>query len=176
MSCSTRRTLTAMTLALLSVSALPALAEKTVRLGDENEDVKSLQTYLRTLSYKIDKLDGKFGAQTLTAVKSFQKDQNRKAPNSLKEDGVVGPTTWAKLKTAAPSTTGSEPTLRLTSPRTEGEAVRKVQQILKDKGYTVTLDGVYGTGTVTAIKLFQSRKNLPADGNVGEKTWSALKN
>jgi len=56
-----------------------------LKLGSEGEDVKKLQQKLG-----VDPI-GKFGPKTDSAVKSWQ------SANGLTADGVVGPSTWAKL-------------------------------------------------------------------------------
>ena len=70
--------------------------------------------------------------------------------------------------TATPAKTGLR-TLRLTSPRTTGSDVKVLQQKLG-----LTADGVYGTGSVAAVKAYQSRHGLSPDGVVGPKTWASL--
>ena len=55
-----------------------------------------------------------------------------------------------------------------------GNAVRQVQQRLKDRGWKVTVDGVFGAGTDTVVRAFQREKRLVADGVVGPRTWNAL--
>ena len=56
-----------------------------LKLGSEGEDVKKLQIKLG-----VDPI-GKFGPKTDTAVKDWQ------SKNGLTPDGIVGPSTWAKL-------------------------------------------------------------------------------
>ncbi|MBD2448156.1 peptidoglycan-binding protein [Nostoc sp. FACHB-152] len=55
-----------------------------------------------------------------------------------------------------------------------GLAVRVLQRLLIVKGYPIRLDGVYGAVTESAVKAFQSRQNLTADGVVGPRTWLYL--
>lgn len=56
-----------------------------------------------------------------------------------------------------------------------GEKVRKVQQRLKDWGYYKgSVDGVYGWRTANAVKAFQRKHGLKADGIVGKSTANAL--
>lgn len=64
---------------------------KTLRKGSTGTQVEVLQWLLNQQSYAAGKVDGIFGANTLTAVKSFQK------ANGLTVDGIVGKNTWAKL-------------------------------------------------------------------------------
>lgn len=52
-----------------------------------------------------------------------------------------------------------------------GEQVRTVQQRLKNWGYyTGSVDGIYGSGTESAVKKFQKKYGLKADGIVGPAT------
>ena len=56
-----------------------------------------------------------------------------------------------------------------------GSLVKTVQQKLKNWGYyTGTVDGIYGSKTVAAVKYFQRTNGLTADGRVGSKTAAAL--
>ena len=56
-----------------------------------------------------------------------------------------------------------------------GDEVRRIQQKLKNWGYyTGTVDGIYGSKTVAAVKYFQRTNGLTADGIVGSKTAAAL--
>ena len=55
-----------------------------------------------------------------------------------------------------------------------GQEVIKLQQALKDKGYNVTVDGIYGAKTREAVIQFQKDNNLTADGIAGAKTLAKL--
>lgn len=56
-----------------------------------------------------------------------------------------------------------------------GDEVRQIQQKLKNWGYyNGTVDGIYGSQTVAAVKKFQSKNGLTADGIAGTKTLQAL--
>ncbi|MGI0484980.1 peptidoglycan-binding protein [Pantanalinema rosaneae CENA516] len=52
------------------------------------------------------------------------------------------------------------------------DAVRKLQTALGVPADQI--DGLFGRGTETAVKLFQRHNGLIADGIVGDKTWAAL--
>ena len=60
-------------------------------------------------------------------------------------------------------------------PGDSGSAVKKVQQRLKKLGYySGSIDGDYGNGTKTAVKNFQKRNGLTANGTVNSKTLAKL--
>jgi len=66
----------------------------------------------------------------------------------------------------------ARPTLRRGA---TGDAVREVQQRLKDWGYYEgPVDGQFGPLTEKAVRFFQSRNGLTVDGVVGPQTWAAL--
>jgi N-acetyl-anhydromuramyl-L-alanine amidase AmpD len=55
-----------------------------------------------------------------------------------------------------------------------GERVRSAQYLLRARGYSLTADGLFGSGTESAVRSFQSARGLSADGIVGAQTWEAL--
>lgn len=64
------------------------------------------------------------------------------------------------------------PTLRRGS---QGDEVADLQMLLNSKfGYDLDVDGNFGKATETAVKDFQKKHGLTADGVVGPKTWAAL--
>lgn len=73
------------------------------------------------------------------------------------------------------STEASEPTLRK---GVRGEAVRRMQQALLERGYSLPrygADGKFGAETKAAVQAFQAAAGLTVDGVCGPKTWAALK-
>jgi N-acetylmuramoyl-L-alanine amidase len=55
-----------------------------------------------------------------------------------------------------------------------GPAVRDLQERLTQCGYVVTLDGVFGLETLSAVREFQTQRRLRLDGICGPETWGAL--
>ena len=56
-----------------------------------------------------------------------------------------------------------------------GGEVKEVQRRLKQWGYyNGAVDGVYGPQTVAAVKAFQKKNGLKADGIAGKSTYEAL--
>jgi hypothetical protein len=70
------------------------------------------------------------------------------------------------------STVGSRDALRFGS---KGFAVSELQRRLQNAGlYRGTIDGIYGSRTANAVKIFQSRFKLTMDGIAGPRTWAML--
>ena len=79
----------------------------------------------------------------------------------------------------APNAASAEPTnvigLALTKPMTRGAVVRDMQQRLYDFGYDGGgIDGVFGSGTSTALMWFQYDNGLDATGIVDVETAALL--
>ena len=55
-----------------------------------------------------------------------------------------------------------------------GHPVRTLQDLLRARGHTVTVDGAFGPRTDAAVRDFQRERHLTVDGVVGPNTWSAL--
>lgn len=56
-----------------------------------------------------------------------------------------------------------------------GEEVRNIQTKLKRWGYyNGSVDGIYGSQTLAAVKWFQSKNGLQVDGIAGPKTLAAM--
>ena len=75
-----------------------------IRKGDQGERVRNIQESLRRLGYFEGKADGDFGDYTENAVKEFQR------MNKLTPDGIVGPSTLAKLGSSSAATAGPKVT------------------------------------------------------------------
>jgi hypothetical protein len=56
----------------------------------------------------------------------------------------------------------------------EGKEVIAIQQFLMSQGYEIEEYGIIGSETERAIKDYQARNNIGADGIVGPKTWNAI--
>ena len=62
----------------------------------------------------------------------------------------------------------------LTRQGDQDHPVRTLQDLLREHGHSVTVDGIFGPDTDAAVRAFQQQKNLAVDGIVGPNTWSAL--
>jgi Putative peptidoglycan binding domain len=51
--------------------------------------------------------------------------------------------------------------------------LRLWQARLRQRGWTIDVDGLYGPSTAQVAKAFQTEKRLPADALIGARTWAA---
>lgn len=60
----------------------------------------------------------------------------------------------------------------------EGNDVKTLQGALMAQGYDLEYcggaDGIFGSGTEQAVRMYQQRNGLAVDGEVGSETWGAL--
>ena len=167
-----------------------------LRQGDSGTAVFTLQRQLNRITKDypfLGKLtvDGVFGSRMAATVRAFQKQFN------LTADGVVGRQTWYKIsyiyvsvKDLAELTsegetfngTLSDGTWGGTVLRTgsTGSAVEQLQFWLNTLAQydsaipSVTVDGVFGSGTAAAVRAFQRKYGLTVDGVVGRTTWTEV--
>ncbi|MBR2854107.1 MAG: peptidoglycan-binding protein [Clostridia bacterium] len=164
-----------------------AVPEEPLKNGDKGADVKTLQKRLKELGYFNSTIDGKFGRDTVNALKAFQE------AHGLDADGVAGKTTYDVLFSANALQKGTTPTPSPTQtpnpvleennsvswPKLQkdsaGDAVAQLQEALIELGYlSGKADGTYGAKTVAAVKAFQKANGLTVDGVAGEETQKVL--
>ena len=142
--------------------------DDSLRMGDSGSAVKDLQTKLKKLGYYDGTVDSTFGSGTYAAVKAFQKKYN------LTADGVAGSETLKKLDSAYKNADSDKDDDSLRKGAT-GSSVKDLQTKLKKLGfYNAYVDGSYGDTTVAAVKAFQKKYNLTADGVAGSETLKKL--
>jgi peptidoglycan hydrolase-like protein with peptidoglycan-binding domain len=56
----------------------------------------------------------------------------------------------------------------------ESNGVLKVQLLLRQRGFSLNADQIFGPITAGRVRDFQKSKNLAVDGIVGSQTWPAL--
>ncbi len=138
---------------LTSASAEKYLISK----GDDGTDILELQKRLVELGY-MNKATNHFGADTETAVKKFQQ------LNGLTPDGKVGSGTHEMLYS-------DEAKANFTAKGESSPQIKTYQVRLQKLGYlTSTPDGKYGNATIAAVKKFQEKNGLIADGYIGQET------
>ncbi len=129
--------------------------------------LKPIQQALANKGYSVGVVDGIAYDAFFESVLQFQRD------NDLTADGMVGSSTLALLGVnssgGGSGTTSS--TLRLGS---NGSLTKYLQRILKKLGYSISIDGDFGSKTESVVKSFQTKYSLGADGIVGGGTWAKL--
>jgi len=132
-----------------------------VSLGAEGTDVGELQTRLLELGY-LENVTGEFGIYTEQAVEAFQKK------NGLTIDGTIGRDTYELLYS-------DQALANALSFGDQSEEIKTYQARLKELGYfSGEINGYFGSDMVTAIKAFQNKNGLIADGAIGSVTSAAL--
>lgn len=127
----------------------------TIKHGAKSDVVKIAQ-YLTGYATRGN-ASGIFDANFVASVCTWQKN------NGLTPDGIIGPKTWTKLATKAPTCSTS---------KNKTSVYTCALQIALEAG--ITADGIYGSKTKKAVAAYQASKGLTADGICGPKTWAAL--
>ena len=135
----------------------------TLRLGDKSDQILLWQQRLLELGYLVTKPDGVYGKLTALAVKRFQEE------NGLVADGNLGMGTLALLN-------GEQAASHAFDLGARGDDVLTLQRLLYKYGYLKTgqITGNYKDATAAAVKEFQSRNGLAADGKAGPETLKKL--
>ena len=93
-------------------------------------------------------------------VADLQAELNRQYNAGLVVDGLKGPKTLAAC-----------PDVRKGA---KGNITRLIQKRLNSVGFNLSTDGIFGSGTHNAVKVFQNNRGLGQDGIVGRHTWNWL--
>ena len=165
-----------------------------LRVGSTGPNVVVVQTSLNRISQnypaipKIPAVDGIYGSRTEASIRAFQRIFG------LTPDGIVGPATWyelVRLYTGVNSLSelrsqGQQfyainwsPPNALQSGDT-GEKVRQLQYMLSVLSAYIadipplSVDGIYGPATRSAVISAQRRFRLPETGVVDAATWDEI--
>jgi peptidoglycan hydrolase-like protein with peptidoglycan-binding domain len=143
-----------------------------LKKGAQGVPVKRMQHFL-ALSGQMDpanmgNFDGVFGSGTESALNRFL------ATKGAQQDGVCDRDCWDWFMEAG----NGIPNLVKGN---TGMDVQRMQRMLSANGQMdpsnrANFDGVFGSGTESALKKFQTAKGLTADGQCGQKTWTSLLN
>ena len=140
----------------VSFSSYPRLNE-----GDTGSKVSALQCLLKDRGYSVT-VNGTFGSSTSKAIDAFRK--------TFGWGPTVGHTTsptWTALLSA-----GSKP--RVLKRGSVGEAVWRLQRALTAAGSTISINGVYDSKTVSAVKAYRTTNGLTAYETTESSVWALL--
>ncbi|MDX8047431.1 peptidoglycan-binding protein [Gracilibacillus sp. S3-1-1] len=137
-------------------------SSSTLQDGKNGDSVANLQRELMKLGFSLPRFgaDGKFGQETESAVKSFQRSEQ------IAVDGIVGPITRKRLNQQTALVASYPGIIRAGS---RGSTVRIIQRRVGAK-----VDGIFGPETKRKVRDYQSRHHLQVDGIVGPETWQNL--
>lgn len=143
-------------------TSLNPLNGDTIKLGTKDSIVIDIQKKLMELDYiESDEPSEEYGEALQEAVKLFQRK------NELNITGEVDKETYQCLI----SDNAKEYTVFIGA---EGTDVEQLQTRLYELGYLQKVTSYFGTDTEAAVKEFQKRNGLGADGNVGKNTREIL--
>lgn len=129
--------------------------------GEVSEDIRTYQKRLKTLGYLTTEPDGKYGDDTVAAVKRFQ------MVNGLISDGYIGQETRLMLLS-------DDAEYNSISIGASGDDVTRIQERLKELKYMSKVTGYFGEDTDNALKSFQKQNGLTVDGKFGAQTNAKL--
>ena len=162
---------------LLSISLISSNLSDSCNDYIDNHPIRSdimMQIVLKSYGYYDGKIDGIFGNISKNALISLQNS------NDIDADGKIGPQTCNLLLDKKNVIKKNKLTTNISKKITDKEnkysqEIYDAQIILKNLGlYTSTVDGINGPGTKRAVREFQSKSGLVADGVIGSKTKAAL--
>jgi len=147
-----------------------------MQAGDRGEKVRELQHRLRQLDWFAGSITGEYGKKTTKGVKGFQ--DKRK----LTETGDVDRKTWTTLVKMTRTPTRAERHNKLVAgpallaQGSSGDRVRDLQARLKQIGwFSGLITGNYGSATVSNVKGFQAKREIPVTGAVDQRTLDRLR-
>ncbi len=165
----------------VSVAVLPPIAGISMQKGDAGYQVEELQAALIDLGYLEGAITGTYDTKTVAAVKALQK------ASGLKTDGIAGTDTQKQIEryltTPTPKITVVTPTpapvtadnVIVIQKGTRGLVVTRLQERLVSLGYyDIEPDGIFNANDVTALKAFQKKNGIKADGIAGLDTQVKL--
>ena len=155
---------------------LPATASFVgLRVGSHGPVVRTVQQALIKAGIRFPGgADGVFGPATANALRIFQSQAGLKVSGEVDEATAMILT--GQTLTNVPAAPAMTVLLGLT-PGARGPQVALLQRTLISAGLTVIggADGVFGPATTTALRQFQTSRDIPAAGVVDAATAEALK-
>lgn len=134
----------------------------TLQPGDAATQTSALQCLLKVQGYYSGPVNDNYDAATQAAVRTLRDDRR------MPVGDTAGRRVWTSLLAHGRG--------RLVKYGAAGERIRELQRSLNAAvGADLRISGVFGSGTVTAVKTYQARLGLPATGVVTRHVWRLLK-
>ena len=142
--------------------SVESFIDSTSTSAESESSVRAVQSWLNSNYNTGLDVDGIYGPLTRAGiVKALQSELNTQYGAGLAVDGIYGPNT-------------KEANVILYV-GVQGNITKTLQAFLICNGYdTNGFDGIFGSGTMRAVKSFQSDSDTTADGIVGPITWKLL--
>ena len=155
-----------------SLTAPETTATTAAAPSADSGTIRQVQEKLKTLGFYSGEVTGNAGSKTTAAIKAFQQKYG------LTADGIPGSATLRKLDevlAGASDSSSAKPTESTSAPSADSGTIRQVQEKLKTLGfYSGEVNGNAGSKTTAAIKAFQQKYGLTADGIPGSATLRKL--
>ncbi len=134
-------------------------SEPTIYSGDDS--IRTIQQWLQNnYGYSL-RIDGYFGNETKKYLTmALQHELNTQFNASLVEDGIFGKNTFNACINVRKGANGNITWL--------------IQAMLVCNKFDIAVDGDFGNNTENAVRKFQLRNGLSADGIVGKNTFNKL--
>lgn len=133
-----------------------AAGQNSVQTFKKDDNIVKLQTALnRLLNFNLT-VDGINGPQTTNAVTTFQRMV------CINADGIAGNETWNCIGQI------------LAKPLCSAKYAKNIPTRFIQYRLGTLNDGIYGQNTVQAVKNYQNKCQITADGVVGNTTWKKL--
>ena len=179
-------------LAVLTASLGALFAERSVAASKPETDIDSTkdlnyktfqdQVLKSKLVLKINSDDPEKFLLTMHRSHSSHSSHRSHSSHSSHYSSTPSYTPPTKTPTPPPETPTETETLssyelgsRLMYGGCEGTDVQELQEMLTKLGYDVIVTGYYGEKTTEAVKKYQKKQELKADGKVNKKTLTALR-
>jgi peptidoglycan hydrolase-like protein with peptidoglycan-binding domain len=134
--------------------------------------VQTVQERLRQAGVYNGRIDGIWGGDSEAALQRFQQAHQLQVTGQLNQATAATLGLDPNSLLATPATAANPPP---PPDRLQPGSVRTLQARLGSLGfYSGPVDGVWGSATETAIENFQRARGLPADGQLGPATVTAM--
>jgi peptidoglycan hydrolase-like protein with peptidoglycan-binding domain len=151
-------------------------AQVVLKIGSRGDLVSEVQSLLKEANlFDYHTITGYYGEITATGVRNFQRQANLQINGQADAKTVAALRDHLKKITATPTPAKQVESSFLLKVGIRSEAVRELQNQLKDLGYfNHNVTGYFGPITEASVKEFQKKNSLIADGLVTTSTMNKI--